>query len=459
MENGSPIIALFSHLMEVFELEMYKPVKIAFKLTHQALFPGPIDRQNVQLTHAIFNDSTVQALEFYGNRNHPEFLGTAKFLQIILKWWKLVNTKTSFQAALRRDNDLLPITPDNLIEKTSFLRAFVDWLIEWECLKENKKSGGLSKETFEAARHTSAGLADLGEYLINVKKVKYFVPGKCQSDPIEGKFGQYRQMTGGNSYASVRQFVESERTLRVKNLSKLNLSLSEIKDMFSVSKQSRSESEKKIAKDIHDYLKVQLGNLPLENATDSDKNVIFYIAGCFGRQISMSKNCDFCKKLLLDNESQSFEVLDESSLPTNAQSHLEYFEQVNRGGLSVPSELNFNFCCHAWSLYNSVRKFDYCSNLLFSPNVSSRSIFLDLMHLNLKDSEKTVFLVQKCSNGHPFLDISQILTQKIFNLFSKNFVSETNSKIHQFKKRQPSSIKDKRDSMQSKIAKLQSQNF
>ena len=132
MENGSPIIASFSHLMEVFELEMYKPVKIAFKLTQQALFPGPIDRQNVQLTHAIFNDSTVQALEFYGNRNHPEFLGTAKFLQIILKWWKLVNTKTSFQAALRRDNDLLPITPDNLIEKTSFLRAFVDWLIEWE---------------------------------------------------------------------------------------------------------------------------------------------------------------------------------------------------------------------------------------------------------------------------------------------------------------------------------------
>ena len=121
-ESGQTVYAAsFGHLVQLFELEKQMPAKLAYKLNHRSLHPGPIDRQNVQLTHAIFNDSTVKALEFYSQRGHPEFLQTANFLKIILKWWKCVNTKTAFEAALRRDEDRAVVTSKNLTEKTGTL--------------------------------------------------------------------------------------------------------------------------------------------------------------------------------------------------------------------------------------------------------------------------------------------------------------------------------------------------
>jgi len=450
--------ASFSHLVELFEIEKHMPAKMAYKLSQRALSPGPIDRQNVQLTHAIFNDSTVQALEFYGRHGHPTFLDTARFLKIILKWWKTVNTKTSFTAELRRDTDLTVITVENIIEKTSFLRAFVDWLSEWEFLKLNQNSGGLSKETFAAARHSSACIADLSEFLIETKQFKYFAPGKSQSDPLEGKFGQYRQMCGGNMYASVRQFVESERTLRVKNLSQLNLSIGGIKDIFLTSKGTKNSTREKISKEIFLCLKTENKLSTFFEMPESDRNCIFYIAGCFGRQISTSKSCDCCKKIFIHTETTTV-LSDESGTNFLSDDSSDYLKQVNRGGLSIPSELNFNFCSYAWMLYTNIMKNDTLEKMLHSPNMSSRLIFSDILFMYLNDSEERGhFLRLKCSKGHSMFETFQILAQKIFNLFSKNFVSVKNSEIQQKKKRLfPPEVK--RDALAAKISKLQSQNL
>jgi hypothetical protein len=75
------------------------------------LNPGPIKQQNVQLAQSVFHDSTLNALIYYGNHGHPEFFGTAKFIAQIIRWWKLVNSKTSFLAKKKRDPDREIITP------------------------------------------------------------------------------------------------------------------------------------------------------------------------------------------------------------------------------------------------------------------------------------------------------------------------------------------------------------
>ena len=53
---------------------------------------------------------------------------TAEFLTIVLNWWKMVNVKSKFLAKQKRDEFREVVSKENLVNKTSFLRSFVDWL-------------------------------------------------------------------------------------------------------------------------------------------------------------------------------------------------------------------------------------------------------------------------------------------------------------------------------------------
>ena len=113
------LTAKFHNLVEIFEMELHLPVKLAHKLTHKVLNPGPIDRQSVQHAQAVFHESTVNALHYYGSsQNRPDFLETAKFLLIILTWWKNVNVKSKFKGVRSRDAQQDPVMNSNLNEKT-----------------------------------------------------------------------------------------------------------------------------------------------------------------------------------------------------------------------------------------------------------------------------------------------------------------------------------------------------
>ena len=49
-------------------MELHMPVKLAHKLNHRVLFPGPIEKQSVKNTNSIFHESTLAALRFYGKQ-------------------------------------------------------------------------------------------------------------------------------------------------------------------------------------------------------------------------------------------------------------------------------------------------------------------------------------------------------------------------------------------------------
>ena len=52
------------------------------------------------------------------------------------------------------------------------------------------------------------------------KGFQYVLTALFQSDPLEKRFGIYRQMSGSNYFVSVRQIFESERKLKVQSLLK-----------------------------------------------------------------------------------------------------------------------------------------------------------------------------------------------------------------------------------------------
>jgi len=75
--------------------------------------------------------------------------------------------------------------------------------------------GRLSNETLVALKHTVATFVELIKYLFGELHVSYVLTGKFQTDCLECRFSQYRQLSGANYHVSVQEIKESEKKLKV----------------------------------------------------------------------------------------------------------------------------------------------------------------------------------------------------------------------------------------------------
>ncbi|GFU87674.1 transposable element P transposase [Trichonephila clavipes] len=91
----------------------------------------------------------------------------------------------------------------------TFFSKFVLWLDCWKNLKQNKREGCLSEETFFALRHTVNTIPELIKYLLTEQNFKYVLTGKFRTDNLEARFGQYRQMSGANYHATVQEILQA----------------------------------------------------------------------------------------------------------------------------------------------------------------------------------------------------------------------------------------------------------
>ena len=98
--------------------------------------------------------------------------------------------------------------------KISFLKDAAKLLSDW---RETKRPG-LTSATFTACITTLNALAEISEHLMEKHEFSYVMLGKLQSDPIEGRFGQYRQINGASYFISIRQILHAEKKLRILNL-------------------------------------------------------------------------------------------------------------------------------------------------------------------------------------------------------------------------------------------------
>ncbi|GFX25159.1 uncharacterized protein TNCV_2753341 [Trichonephila clavipes] len=106
--------------------------------------------------------------------------------------------------------------------KTYFGSLPVKWLDCWKNLKQNKREGCLSEETFFALRHKVNTIPELIKYLLTEQNFKYVLTGKFQTDSLEPRFGQYRQMSGANYHVTVQEILQAEKKLRIKSVLSLH---------------------------------------------------------------------------------------------------------------------------------------------------------------------------------------------------------------------------------------------
>jgi hypothetical protein len=91
----------------------------------------------------------------------------------------------------------------------------------WEGFEKSKrKKNSFTSETFQALQQSTKSITDASIYLLEHRNFKYVLSGKLQSDPLEGRFGWYRQLCGANYSVSLRQVLEAEKTIKLRSLIK-----------------------------------------------------------------------------------------------------------------------------------------------------------------------------------------------------------------------------------------------
>ena len=274
----------------------------ANKLNAQALHPGAC-KQSVPPAVAVFHETTSAALLSY----FPQCQSAAEFLQLVNTWWTLSNAKQKYN----RNNDIGNAAVLN-DQKPEFLRSFADWLVQWRDLKiPNAEKFHLSKQTSDALIQTLRCHASLIEDLLSSGSYDFVLTAKLQSDPIERRFSQYRQMSGGRFLVSLKDVNCSEKILKIKSLLKSNCDL---KDAES----SLLPDEKKSAlKDIDE--KISVTDVDSFALNEQTKEVSNFVAGYVAKKVKvLTETC--CSQLLT------------GYCPDDG-----YIKLMSRGGLIVPS--------------------------------------------------------------------------------------------------------------------------
>ena len=263
---------------------------------------------------AIFHESTVAALLSY----FPERIDAAGFLQLFDKWWIISNSKEKINNRNRLGN--AAVLNDN---KPEFLRALADWLCEWQKSRiTNCEQFQLSAQTFNAMERSLRCHASLIEDLLE-EQYDFVLTARFQSDPLEKRYGQYRQMSGGRFLVSLREVICSEKILKVKSLLKESCELPLIE-------QDHLSSDPKLC----DVLQKEIDQISSSDLilNEDSREVASYVAGYVAKQInSTTNNCSDC---FIVGECED----------------KKYLNLISRGGLLSPSHPLCHFICSSFAL-------------------------------------------------------------------------------------------------------------
>ena len=293
-------------------------LQAAPKLTSKVLHPGNC-KQSVPPALAVFEESTAAGIKTY----FPERDDAAGFLRLFNVWWKISNSKQRYDSSNRLGN--AATLGDN---KPEFLRAFADWLDKWDSEKiPNCEKFTLTAQTSAALKRTLRCQAALIEDLLS-DGYDFVLTARFQSDPLERRYGQYRQMSGGRFLVSLKDVVYSEKILKIKSLIREGFDIDE-----KVKIDENYEGPLQILEDELELLIRDASHLAL---CAKSKEVSNHVAGYIAYKLE--KYVDkCCGKRLLNEDSEGDAY------------HLE----LSRGGLKIASDALQNYVASAFDILDA----------------------------------------------------------------------------------------------------------
>lgn len=299
--KGGEITWSLLHKVRERDMQCQANLRAAPKLQANVLHPGNC-KQNVTVALAIFNPSTIAAIRHY----FPEHADSAGFLELVNIWWTISNSKSRFNSHYKLGN--AAVKGDG---KPQFLRSFASWLEIWKQRQiPNSQKFTLSGQTNAALVRTLRCHASLIEDLLSEGQ-QYVLTARFQSDPIERRFGQYRQMSGGRFLISEKDIITSEKIVKIKTLVKEGLQL----DSNVLSTEEDPVQMMNLMEDVEGLIG-KADNLKLN---DESRQVSDTVAGYVAHKTEhLYKDC--CHNKLIKN-----------------QLNTEYIGVLSRGGLKNPS--------------------------------------------------------------------------------------------------------------------------
>ena len=101
-DSNTSQVAKWSDIIELYKLDRDKCIKLS-TLTSVSVTPKPIERQNVSTMLKVFSDETVTALRTHPELDHSTVEPTAKFIELWVEVWKILNVKQPYTDRRLRD--------------------------------------------------------------------------------------------------------------------------------------------------------------------------------------------------------------------------------------------------------------------------------------------------------------------------------------------------------------------
>ena len=145
---------------------------------------------------------------------------------------------------------------------------------------------------------------------------KFVLTSRFQSDPMERRFAQYQQMSGGGFLVGLQAVTSSEKIIKIKSLLKEEIdSDNNVKDTV-----DNDENIEYLLQDI-DFMNCSTENVTL---SDDSREVSCHIARYIAKKLK-KRYSSCCNKFLIAS-------------PITCESlEYPYIEILSRGGLTVPS--------------------------------------------------------------------------------------------------------------------------
>ena len=166
----------------------------------------------------------------------------------------------------------------------------------------------------------------------------FFTYGKFQTDYLESRFGQYRQMCGGSRLMSVQKIKESERKLKINSLLRLHSPSFTISVKKYLLEFSDSVESTTLSKGNQNFIE----EFPYNKVAfdETQLPVLLYAA----KKATSRLSCVGCKQLLVDESGELLQADIDNSV-------LTYFQELNQGGLTFSSTILLNVFQAARALF------------------------------------------------------------------------------------------------------------
>ncbi|VEN41670.1 unnamed protein product [Callosobruchus maculatus] len=400
--------AKLQDIKNIYEKEKTLLTKQAYKLNFKSLYPSNLERQKVHLADNVFHQSTISSLKCT-----PEYQDTADFVEIIRRWWDIVNTRNVLKGTLKRNEWSKPF--ENISDvRIDFLEKFVNWLDKWHNIENN--NGHLTNETFQAIRQSTIVLVKLIRYCFEHYAIKYILPGKFTSENLEKRFGIYRVLSGCNYNVSLDDVLAAEKKIRVKhifqNINK-SFSLSDIREQFSLITDDDIEE----TFETHGLLAnefISILNTNYLQVSDVDDATKIYISGYASHTISKKlNNCGSCISII---------TMSKGNLTGN-----KYFDNLQRNGLSIATDRVCYIFYHMASIMQYIMNNKDCEAKFLKFNqhkfilckLTIESIKSDIYYNDFQN------ICEEC--GTSYEKILNMICSVLSNVFLNNFIKIKNN--------------------------------